>query len=210
MKIRIVVGCYNYIIGDSLKYILREEKNVSVLGIFNESNDIVEVSKLEPDLIITDYKLFKEFPERFMDNNRTSMLVIGDSTMPDDIENKIPELVAMGVHGILSKETHLDVVKKAIKVIYVGELWLDRRLIKNILSYVNSVAKRKIILTEKEREIIELICSGYRNKEIAQRLEITEQTVKSHCNKIFKKIGVTDRVQLVLYSNRLWSDIFLT
>jgi len=145
-----------------------------------------------------------------MDNNRTSMLVIGDSTMPDDIENKIPELVAMGVHGILSKETHLDVVKKAIKVIYVGELWLDRRLIKNILSYVNSVAKRKIILTEKEREIIELICSGYRNKEIAQRLEITEQTVKSHCNKIFKKIGVTDRVQLVLYSNRLWSDIFLT
>jgi DNA-binding NarL/FixJ family response regulator len=210
MKIRIVVGCYNYIIGDSLKYILREEKNVSVLGIFNESNDIVEVSKLEPDLIITDYKLFKEFPERFMDNNRTSILVIGDSTMPDDIENKIPELVAMGVHGILSKETHLDVVKKAIRVIYVGELWLDRRLIKNILSYVNSVAKRKIILTEKEREIIELICSGYRNKEIAQRLEITEQTVKSHCNKIFKKIGVTDRVQLVLYSNRLWSDIFLT
>jgi len=210
MKIRIVVGCYNYIIGDSLKYILKEEKNINVLGIFNESNDIVEVSKLEPDLIITDYKLFKEFPERFMDNNRTSMLVIGDSTMPDDIENKIPELVAMGVHGILSKETHLDVVKKAIKVIYVGELWLDRRLIKNILSYVNSVAKRKIILTEKEREIIELICSGYRNKEIAQRLEITEQTVKSHCNKIFKKIGVTDRVQLVLYSNRLWSDIFLT
>jgi DNA-binding NarL/FixJ family response regulator len=210
MKIRIVVGCYNYIIGESLKYILKEEKNISVLGIFNESNDIVEVSKLEPDLIITDYKLFKEFPERFMDNNRTSMLVIGDSTMPDDIENKIPELVAMGVHGILSKETHLDVVKKAIKVIYVGELWLDRRLIKNILSYVNSVAKRKIILTEKEREIIELICSGYRNKEIAQRLEITEQTVKSHCNKIFKKIGVTDRVQLVLYSNRLWSDIFLT
>lgn len=210
MKIRIVVGCYNYIIGDSLKYILREEKNVSVLGIFNESNDIVEVSKLEPDLIITDYKLFKEFPERFMDNNRTSILVIGDSTMPDDIENKIPELVAMGVHGILSKETHLDVVKKAIRVIYVGELWLDRRLIKNILSYVNSVAKRKIILTEKEREIIELICSGYRNKEIAQRLEITEQTVKSHCNKIFKKIGVTDRVQLVLYSNRLWSDSFLT
>jgi DNA-binding NarL/FixJ family response regulator len=210
MKIRIVVGCYNYIIGESLKYILKEEKNISVLGIFNESNDIVEVSKLEPDLIITDYKLFKEFPERFMDNNRTSMLVIGDSTMPDDIENKIPELVAMGVHGILSKETHLDVVKKAIKVIYVGELWLDRRLIKNIISYVNSVAKRKIILTEKEREIIELICSGYRNKEIAQRLEITEQTVKSHCNKIFKKIGVTDRVQLVLYSNRLWSDIFLT
>jgi DNA-binding NarL/FixJ family response regulator len=210
MKIRIVVGCYNYIIGDSLKYILKEEKDINVLGIFNESNDIVEVSKLEPDLIITDYKLFKEFPERFMDNNRTSMLVIGDSTMPDDIENKIPELVAMGVHGILSKETHLDVVKKAIKVIYVGELWLDRRLIKNIISYVNSVAKRKIILTEKEREIIELICSGYRNKEIAQRLEITEQTVKSHCNKIFKKIGVTDRVQLVLYSNRLWSDIFLT
>lgn len=209
MKIKVVLGFYCYIIGEGLKNILKEERYIDVLGIFNEASDIVEIAKLEPDLIICDYNLFSRFPEYFMSNNRISILVLGDNTMPEDIESKIPELVSMGMHGILSQEADLNAIKKAIKVIHVGELWLDRRLIRNILSCVNTIAKKKIILTKKEREIIDLICHGYRNKEIAQKLEITEQTVKSHCNKIFKKIGVSDRVQLVLYTNRLLTDNYL-
>jgi DNA-binding NarL/FixJ family response regulator len=63
---------------------------------------------------------------------------------------------------------------------------------------------RKIDLTRKEKEIVSLICHGYRNKEIAQKLAITEQTVKSHCNRIFKKVGVSDRLQLALYTHKIW------
>jgi DNA-binding NarL/FixJ family response regulator len=64
--------------------------------------------------------------------------------------------------------------------------------------------EKKIDLTKKEKEIVSLICNGCRNKEIAQRLDISEQTVKSHCNRIYKKVGVSDRLQLALYTHKLW------
>ncbi|MEW6584525.1 MAG: response regulator transcription factor, partial [Nitrospirota bacterium] len=91
----------------------------------------------------------------------------------------------------------------AVKVVLSGELWLDRKLIKNLLSNMRTFEK-KVDLTKKEREIVSLICHGYRNKEIAQRLDISEQTVKSHCNRIFKKVGVSDRLQLALHTRRMW------
>jgi DNA-binding NarL/FixJ family response regulator len=64
--------------------------------------------------------------------------------------------------------------------------------------------EKKIDLSKKEKEIVSLICHGCRNKEIAQRLDISEQTVKSHCNRIYKKVGVSDRLQLALYTHKLW------
>jgi DNA-binding NarL/FixJ family response regulator len=57
---------------------------------------------------------------------------------------------------------------------------------------------RDIRLTNAEREIVALLCHGFRNKEIAQQQNISEQTVKSHCNKAYKKFGVSDRLQLAL------------
>jgi DNA-binding NarL/FixJ family response regulator len=53
---------------------------------------------------------------------------------------------------------------------------------------------------------LSFICQGYRNKEIAQQLDISEQTVKSHCNRIYKKVGVSDKVQLVLHLFKTWPD----
>lgn len=59
-------------------------------------------------------------------------------------------------------------------------------------------------LTGKEREIVTLICKGYRNKEIMSTLGVTEQTVKKHLTSLFKKAGVTDRLQLAMYATKHW------
>jgi DNA-binding NarL/FixJ family response regulator len=61
-------------------------------------------------------------------------------------------------------------------------------------------------LAHREKEIISHICQGYKNKEIAQKLHISEQTVKSHCNRIYKKLGVADRLQLALHSHNILPD----
>lgn len=61
-------------------------------------------------------------------------------------------------------------------------------------------------LAKREREIAFHICQGYRNKEIAQKLHISEQTVKSHCCRIYKKLGVSDRLQLALCSDKLFPE----
>lgn len=59
-------------------------------------------------------------------------------------------------------------------------------------------------LTKRELEIIKMICKGYRNKEIAKSLSLTEQSVKKHLNRLYKITGITDRLQLALYAIKHW------
>jgi two-component system, NarL family, response regulator DegU len=206
MKIRIVIGCHSYLFGEGIKKLLKDDEGVEIIGIFDEGADIEEILKLEPDLALVDHKIFRTFPEASL-NNRVKFLLIGDSSWTPESERKIPDLILKGVYGILSSDADSVILKEAIRVAHSGELWLDRKIIKNILCHINHEEK-SIDLTKREREIVSLICLGYRNKEIAQKLDISEQTVKSHCNRIYKKVGVTDRLQLALYTHRLWPGSF--
>ena len=206
MKIRIVIGCHSYLLGEGIKKLLKDDEGVEIIGIFDEGADIEEILKLEPDLALVDHKIFRTFPEAYL-NNRVKFLLIGDSSWTPESERKIPDLILKGVYGILSSDADSVILKEAIRVAHSGELWLDRKIIKNILCRINHEEK-SIDLTKREREIVGLICLGYRNKEIAQKLDISEQTVKSHCNRIYKKVGVTDRLQLALYIHQLWPGSF--
>lgn len=206
MKIRIVIGCHSYLLGEGIKKLLKDDEGIEIIGIFDEGADIEEILKLEPDLALVDHKIFRTFPEASL-NNRVKFLLIGDSSWTPESERKIPDLILKGVYGILSSDADSVILKEAIRVAHSGELWLDRKIIKNILCRINQEEK-SINLTKREREIVSLICLGYRNKEIAQKLDISEQTVKSHCNRIYKKVGVTDRLQLALYTHRLWPGSF--
>jgi len=206
MKIRIVIGCHSYLLGEGIKKLLKDDEGIEIIGIFDEGADIEEILKLEPDLALVDHKIFRTFPETSL-NNRVKFLLIGDSSWTPESERKIPDLILKGVYGILSSDADSVILKEAIRVAHSGELWLDRKIIKNILCRINHEEK-SIDLTKREREIVGLICLGYRNKEIAQKLDISEQTVKSHCNRIYKKVGVTDRLQLALYTHRLWPGSF--
>ena len=108
-------------------------------------------------------------------------------------------LILAGVVGILPPSTNSQLLRKAIKAIHSEELWIDRQTMLKLLTEMKK-ASHAVRLAPREHEIISLICQGYTNKEIAQKLNISEQTVKSHCHRIYKKIGVSDRLQLALYS----------
>lgn len=206
MAIKIVIGCHSYLLGEGIKKLLKEEKDMDILGIFDEGIDVKEILELNPDIILADCKIFRFFPADFMNNNQLKILLISDSSWFSEAEQQIPELISMGVVGILSPNADSSLLKRALKAVHSGQLWLDRKTIKNILSHKNHLEK-KANLTKKEKEVVSLICQGYRNKEIAQKLSITEQTVKSHCNRIFKKVGVSDRLQLALYNQRIWAGL---
>ena len=98
---------------------------------------------------------------------------------------------------------------KAIEKVYAGEVWLDRVMIANILnakvqskdSKEHTTASAKIAtLTKREREVIGLIGRGMKNKQIAEQLIISEATVRHHLSSIFAKLGVEDRLELVVYA----------
>ena len=202
MTIRIAIGCHSYVLGEGLKKLFKDDEGTDIIGIFDEGIDLKEIIKLCPDIILADLKIFRTFPES-VPTDTVKILLISDDSWISEVEKQLPELLLRGVCGILPPDADSDMLKKAVKIIYSGELWLDRKLLKNILYNVTSMEK-KIDLTKKEKEIVSLICHGCRNKEIAQRLDISEQTVKSHCNRIFKKVGVSDRLQLALYTHKLW------
>ncbi len=203
MAIRVVIGCHSFLLGEGVKRLFREDDGIDVIGIFDEGTDIGEILKLDPDIILADIKIFRSFPYGIDHDSRSKILLISDRSWLSKFERQIPELLARGVFGILSPDSDSRVLRKAVRMIYGGELWLDRKLVRDVLCGMTR-PDRRIDLTRKEKEIVDLICRGCRNKEIAQKLAITEQTVKSHCNRIFKKVGVSDRLQLALYNHHIW------
>lgn len=203
MSIRIAIGCRSYLLGEGIKKLFKNEKEVDIVGIFDEGKDITEILKLDPDIILADFRIFRDFPENIPLDNKIKVLLIGDKSWLSEAERQIPDLILKGVYGILPPDANSEAMKKAVRVVYSGELWLDRKLLRNVISRMN-VSEKKMSLTKREKEIVSLICHGYRNKEIAQKLDISEQTVKSHCNRIFKKVGVSDRLQLALYTRKVW------
>lgn len=206
MAIKLAIGCHSYLFGEGLKKLFENENDIDVIGIFDESADLEIIIKLNPDIILSDFNIPFEFPEDFATDKKLKILLIGDSTTWHNIGDRhIVDLVSRGVVGILPPSADSDLLKKAIKAVNSGELWIDRKTIKTILS-CKSLSEKRVNLTKREHEIVSHICQGYRNKEIAQKLDISEQTVKSHCNRIYKKLEVSDRLQLAVHSYRIWPE----
>jgi DNA-binding NarL/FixJ family response regulator len=89
------------------------------------------------------------------------------------------------------------VLQKAARKLNDSELWLDRQTMHELLS-VHEAKKPDIHLTKKGTEILRYICSGLSNKEIDRKPIVSEQTVKSHCNPLFKKFGVQSRLKFAI------------
>jgi DNA-binding NarL/FixJ family response regulator len=89
--------------------------------------------------------------------------------------------------------TNYSQFKRAIKSVIAGEFWFERRKLQDIVSNMNSiVAKKRLLLNRTETVIVKMVCRGYSNKEITEKLKVTEQYVKSHLNRIYKKTVASD------------------
>jgi DNA-binding NarL/FixJ family response regulator len=213
MAIKIAISCSNRLFGEGLKRLLEDDPDVKVLGIFNGGSGVLpgigEISGLDPDIILAEFSADHNFllslPGEFFNDGRLKILLLGDRSTRLLIDKRLRELIARGLVGILPPSADSELLRKALKAIFSGELWLDRGTLLRFFSSVRNTAK-PVSLAKREREIVLHICQGYRNKEIAQKLNISEQTVKSHCNRIYRKLGVSDRLQLALYSYKISLD----
>ena len=127
---------------------------------------------------------------------------------PDEREG-IAALKA-GARGYCDREIAPDLLRKALEVVQKGEIWVGRKLIPHLLEELatlteqqkDSPAKpdsRLDRITPRERQIVQLLSAGASNKDIAKRLNVTERTVKAHLTAVFKKLGISGRLQLALF-----------
>src|SRR5262249_32405160 len=117
--------------------------------------------------------------------------------------------VGQGARGVVIKAQGAEVLVAAIRQVYAGAVWLDPVLLKSMFAAnsravgeTDPEARQNATLTEPERESITLICEGLQNKAIGQRLAISETTVRQHLTSIFDKLGVSNRLELVIYAYR--------
>ena len=121
------------------------------------------------------------------------------------------QAVRLGAAGVVVKDKAADSLLKAIERVHAGETWLDRVTTANLLAELSrgqrsSVADpdqtRIASLTSREVEVVALITEGLRNKQIADRLHISEATVRHHLTSVFSKLEVPDRLGLTIYAFR--------
>src|ERR671919_1635324 len=135
----------------------------------------------------------------------TKILVL---TGTRDTDRHRAALVA-GARGLVLKDKSPEFLLKAVRKVHAGELWFDRGTMESALQRALSSQRRDDAerakvesLTAREREIILRVGEGLKSEAIAQRLGISEKTVRNHLSQIFDKLGVTDRLELLLYAYR--------
>jgi len=121
-------------------------------------------------------------------------------------ENRLVEAIRLGVWGIVLKERAPRMLMECVRKVHAGEKWLEQqsvtRAIERMQKRESEIDRLTRLLTPREPEIVRLASEGLRNKEIGERLSITEGTVKIHLHNIYEKLGVTGRSQLILYATK--------
>ena len=201
MPIRLIICCRNYLLAEGLERLLKDTDEMVVVKVICRPEDFSTINEESPDVAVCDRSsceyLFANYPL----TNGTKVLLLANEENSSFNYLDLQGMVAKGLAGIMPFNSDSPLLIKAIFKLHAGELWIDHKTISSALIHKNE-EKTNIHLTKKEIEILQYVCAGDPNKKIALILNISEQTVKSHCNHLFKKFGVKNRVSLALQASR--------
>ena len=212
-KIRIVIIEDHRLFREGLRLILNGEESFEIVGeAANGLQAIDVISGLKPNVVLLDITMpelsgIEVIPIIKQKSPGTKALML---TASKD-ETKILKSLKAGAKGYLSKNTTTSDLIKAIKVVNKGQLWVERKLVAryfngDITADIGREDRQenpKKDLTPREQDVLRLLIKGSTNKEIANDLFISEKTVKSHLNKIFKKLNVSRRLDAILTAIKL-------
>lgn len=205
--IKIVLISRYQIVQESLKLLIDSSRGLSVTGTYSFGDDlgklteptdvaVVYISTGDRVEIISD--LLQLMPELRV------ILIIASA----DLDSQA-EALKLGAVGIVHKEQNPKLLIEAIRQTYNGETWLNQVLLNRILEKgkstdrMSSKARFQVdmdSLTAREVEVVKMIGEGLKNKSIAERMSISEATVRHHLSSIYGKVGVEDRLNLVIFA----------
>lgn len=210
-QIRVLLVDDHALLRAGLKLLISGHPGLVLAGETGNPEEAVKLAvEQRPDVVALDLDLGGVFgldliPELRRDAAGAKILVVTGNRDPEVHR----EAARRGASGLVSKDKAPEVFVKAILKVHEGEPWFDRSLIGQMIREMaggrekqNQEAERIATLTAREREVIGLICEGLKNKVIADRLFISETTVRHHLTSIYSKLGVSDRLELVIYAYR--------
>lgn len=192
---------------DALGEVLRQQPQLNVLDRPVDLELALEdaldwIRRAEPDVVLYDADpLFSDPIETLTAIRRSGPKVL--LVFDDPVEELVVQCIQHGAEGYVRTNASAAQFAQAINSVCLGELWLSRRLFVQVLNRKHAKDSRSNgRLTRREHQIVELVSQGMSNREIAERLYISQTTVKAYLNDIFKKLGVHGRVQLLVQSLR--------
>jgi two-component system nitrate/nitrite response regulator NarL len=213
--VRVLIADGHPIVLEGLRTVLGQLTGIQLVGEASDGMEAIDKTvSLDPDVVLMELKLpridgltvLRSIQARAA---RSKVILFSSS------ENKeeFVEAMKLGCSGILSKDSSIGLIEKSIQTVFAGEIWLDSNTTAAVIRQFASptdfpaahvgngkATRERAQLSQREREIIILIAQGYKNKEIAEKMFITEQTVKNHLHNVFDKLGVSDRLELALYA----------
>src|SRR6476659_2354388 len=213
--VRILLADDHPIVRDGLKKLLQLEDDFEVVGEAGDGREVLEkCHELDPDVLLLDLRMpnldgLSALQSLQQTNKRTRVIVL---TASED-KNEFVQAMKLGCSGIVLKQTAPDLIVKSIRKVHSGEIWLDSHTTAAVMRQFSTAlegghpsasgsgkGRERSPLSAREREIVALVAQGYKNKEMAEKMFISEQTVKNHLHNIFDKLGVSDRLELALYA----------
>lgn len=210
-KIRVAIVDDHKLYREMMSLALRQERSIEIVGEVAKGSQIIDsISDLKPDIVLLDNTALetdgiKIVPTIREKSPKTKALIF---TANRD-EFTIIKILKAGAKGYVStRDISISNLIKAIQAVHRGELWVERELIARFFEREAVAGSRgkvqgkrpQEMLTPREKEVLNILATGCTNKEIAKALFISEKTVKSHLNSIFRKLNVTRRLKAILYA----------
>jgi DNA-binding NarL/FixJ family response regulator len=209
--IRILLINNDAIAGAGVKLLLERKPGLKVIAQAGEKEEALKLAGQEqPDVVLlhecADNPLGPDlFPDLLAKTRKSRIILV---TTQCDPQYHI-QAVKKGAVGVVVAKNHPEILYKAIEKVFAGEVWLDRSLMASFViqeshggmpAIIEPKTARIARLSEREREIISLVGEGLKNQQIADQLFLSEVTVRHHLTSIFKKLAVSDRLELVIYA----------
>ena len=213
MAIRILIADDHALLRQGIKRVLNFEDDLEVVGEAGDGQDaLARTLVVQPDILLLDLNMpglkgLDVLKQLVVAKCKTKVLVLSIH----DSDNYVLELLKNGAAGYLLKDVEPAMLIKAIHIVHEGGFYiypeLEERIFGSLKVNTDIQALAKEIwreghnarLTEREMDVLQCISEGCSNQVIAQRLFVSEKTVKNHLTNIFRKLGVNDRTQALIY-----------
>jgi two-component system nitrate/nitrite response regulator NarL len=212
-NIRVLIADDSSLFRDGLSNLVSAQPDLHVAGTVDSAATANEqIRLLKPDVVLLGWSASAPASQRIFAAVQDAKLQTRIIMMvSDDGKEDFVEAIRLGCSGIVPKTTSTELLLKSIRKVYAGEIWLDRMSTADVIRRLSKkgagnvgarqgLREQGAALSTREREIVGLIAQGFKNKDMAERLFISEQTVKNHLHNIFDKLGVSDRLELALYA----------
>lgn len=206
-SVRVLIADDHTIFRDGLRRLLSGEPDLTVVGECAAGRDVKAlVAALQPDVLLIDLAL----PDisgldvmREIDLHRSPVRAILLTAAADN--QQVLTALELGARGLVLKDAATATLMKAIRCAMQGQYWFGRDQLPNLVEALRRLSAPTPrtpadSLTSRELRVIAAIVEGRTNRDIAQELGISEQTVKNHLTHIFDKLGVSNRLELALYA----------